>query len=162
MLTTVAGRRWMIGHGLRLVVMKCSKSTEYHVALRKATSLAINKGIQEGLEAGFEHGKVDRSLAKVEAYDFGIEAKYVEVVHDLENVSFSLLDQLEALKDAPIEPLMPSLKLEGSHGKDDPTLEFRKLQPVFDKVTVPVYYKRGGSRDPGSISHEILLSNVWP
>ncbi|GKA57300.1 RNA-directed DNA polymerase [Tanacetum coccineum] len=162
MLTTVSGRRWMIRHGLCLVVMKCNESTEYRVTLRKATSLAINKGIQEGLEAGVEHVKVDRSLAKVKAYDFGIEAKYVEVVHDLESVSFSLFDQLEALKDAPIEPFMSSLKLEGSHGKDDPTLEFRKLQPIFDKVTVLVYYERGGSRDPGPISHEILLSNVWP
>nr|GEW26837.1 transposase (putative), gypsy type [Tanacetum cinerariifolium] len=50
MLTIVAGRRWVIGHGLRLMVMKCSESSEYHSMLGKVISIAINKGIQEGLE----------------------------------------------------------------------------------------------------------------
>nr|GEY18361.1 cold-regulated 47 [Tanacetum cinerariifolium] len=49
LLTPVAGRRWMIGHSACLVVMKCSESTDYHVALGKVISMAINKGIQEGL-----------------------------------------------------------------------------------------------------------------
>ncbi|GJX07972.1 hypothetical protein Tco_0195904 [Tanacetum coccineum] len=36
MLTDVADRRWMIGHGLRLAFMKCSQSLEYQSALSKA------------------------------------------------------------------------------------------------------------------------------
>nr|GEW93070.1 hypothetical protein [Tanacetum cinerariifolium] len=60
--------------------------------------MAINKGIQEGLEAGIEHRKVGRSLAEVEAYDSGVGAAYVAAC--------------------------------------------------------------GGSRDPDSISHEILLSDT--
>nr|GEU52070.1 transposase (putative), gypsy type [Tanacetum cinerariifolium] len=114
----------------------------------------------EGLEAGIEHGKANRSLAEVEAYDSEIEAKYVVVVHELENVSFSLLDQLEILKYSPFELLMSSLMLEGDHGEDDPTPEFCKLQPVCSQVTVLVYYECGGSRDPGSISYEVLLSDA--
>ncbi|GKC07827.1 hypothetical protein Tco_0999437 [Tanacetum coccineum] len=66
---------------------------------------------EEGLEAVIEHGRAGRSLAAVEAYDSRVEAKYVAVVQD------------------------------------------------WDNVTVPVYYERGGSKDPGSISHEILLSD---
>nr|GFB99638.1 hypothetical protein [Tanacetum cinerariifolium] len=139
MLIGVTGRRWMIG---------------------MAISMAINKGIQEGLEAGIEHGKANRSLAEVEAYDSEIEAKYVVVVHELENVSFSLLDQLEVLKDSPLELLMSSLTLEGDHDEDDPTSEFCKLQPVSIQVTVLVYYECSGSRDPRSISHEVLLSDA--
>ncbi|GJZ08883.1 hypothetical protein Tco_0543166 [Tanacetum coccineum] len=112
------------------------------------------------LEADIEHGKANRSLTEVEAYDSGVKAKYVAAVHELENVSFSLLDQLESLMDSHLELLKSSLKLEGDHGEEDPTLEFCKLQPVSDQVTMPVYYERGGSRDPGSISHEILLSDA--
>nr|GEV82021.1 transposase (putative), gypsy type [Tanacetum cinerariifolium] len=111
----VAGRRWMIRHGLCLVVMKCSQSTEYHDALGRSIYMAINKGIQEGLEAGVEHGKAGRSLAKLEAYDSGVEGGYVSAVNELDNVSFSLLDQLEALKDSPLELVMSSLTLEGDH-----------------------------------------------
>ncbi|GKA17828.1 hypothetical protein Tco_0697665, partial [Tanacetum coccineum] len=40
-------------------------------------SMAINKGIQQGLEAGVVHGKAGRSLPQIEAYDPEIEAKYV-------------------------------------------------------------------------------------
>ncbi|GJS90486.1 hypothetical protein Tco_0773122 [Tanacetum coccineum] len=104
---------------------------------RKVIYMAINNGIQEGLEACIEHGRAGRSLAAVEAYDSGVEAKYVAAVHNLENVSFPLLDQLEALKDSPLELLMSSLTLEGSYIEDDPTPKFRK-----------------------SISHEILLSDA--
>ncbi|GKG37187.1 hypothetical protein Tco_0447360, partial [Tanacetum coccineum] len=89
-----------------------------------------------------------------------VAAEYVIAVNELENVSFPLLDQLEALKDSPLELLMSSLTLEGDHGEEDLTPEFRKLQLVSYQVTVSVYYEHGGSRDPRSISHEILLSNA--
>ncbi|GJV46456.1 hypothetical protein Tco_1430992, partial [Tanacetum coccineum] len=113
MMTAMAGRRWMIGHGLCLAMMKCS------------------------LEAGVEHGKVGRSLVELEAYDSRVVSKYVSAVNELKNVSFPLLDQLEALKE--LELLMSSLMLERGHGDEDPTLEFR--------------------RRPDSICHEILLSD---
>ncbi|GKD51264.1 hypothetical protein Tco_1280240 [Tanacetum coccineum] len=35
MLTIVAGRRWVIGHGFRLAFMKCCQSLDYHTALAK-------------------------------------------------------------------------------------------------------------------------------
>ncbi|GKA99971.1 hypothetical protein Tco_0827965 [Tanacetum coccineum] len=77
MLTAIVRRRWFIGHGIRLVVMKCAQSSECRSALGKfggvTISLAINKGIQQGLEAKVEHGKAGRSLAQVEAYDPDVE-----------------------------------------------------------------------------------------
>ncbi|GJV49523.1 hypothetical protein Tco_1439735 [Tanacetum coccineum] len=105
MLKAVARRRWMIGHGLRLAVMKCSQSTE--------------------------------SLVELEAYDSRVEVGYVSAVNELKNVSFSLLDKLKPLKNSLLELLMPSLTLEGDHGEEDPTHEFRILG-----------------------SHEILLSDA--
>ncbi|GJZ11178.1 hypothetical protein Tco_0545937 [Tanacetum coccineum] len=42
-LTTIAGRRWILGHGLKLAVMKCLQSPKYLVALRGAIGRAINK-----------------------------------------------------------------------------------------------------------------------
>ncbi|GKG58367.1 hypothetical protein Tco_0592146, partial [Tanacetum coccineum] len=55
LLTVVAGRRWVIGHDMRLAIMKCAQSVECRSALWKVISMAINKGIQEGLSAGIEH-----------------------------------------------------------------------------------------------------------
>nr|GEW84211.1 transposase (putative), gypsy type [Tanacetum cinerariifolium] len=43
MLTAIVGRRWVIGHGLRLAVMKCSESTELRQALTDVVSAEIAK-----------------------------------------------------------------------------------------------------------------------
>ncbi|GJV42456.1 hypothetical protein Tco_1420896 [Tanacetum coccineum] len=159
MLTAIARQRWILGHGIRLAVMKCAQSSECHFTLGKVISLAINKGIQQGLEAGIEHGKAGRSLAQVETYDPEVENKYVAAVGEFENVSFSLLEELEALKDSPLAFIMSALTLEGDA---DSTPELRKLQPSLDQVTIPVYYESDGSRGFGSISHEMLLSDAIP
>ncbi|GJW63362.1 hypothetical protein Tco_0115246, partial [Tanacetum coccineum] len=52
MLTAIAGRRWVVGHGFRLAVYKCAHSVECRSSLGKVILMAINKGIQQVLEAG--------------------------------------------------------------------------------------------------------------
>nr|GEY01724.1 hypothetical protein [Tanacetum cinerariifolium] len=51
-----AGRRWVIGRGLRLAVMKCDESLESRQAFADAVSAGIAKGLSEGLRHGLEHG----------------------------------------------------------------------------------------------------------
>nr|GEX80156.1 hypothetical protein [Tanacetum cinerariifolium] len=84
MFTTMAGRRWILSHGIRLA---------------------------EGLEVGIEHGKSGRTLAQVEAYDPGVKDDFVSAVTDFENVSFGLLDQLESLTDSPLASIISALVL---------------------------------------------------
>ncbi|GKF92607.1 hypothetical protein Tco_0279326, partial [Tanacetum coccineum] len=128
MLTAIAGRRLVLGHGIRLAVMKCAQYSELE--------------------------KADRALAQVEAYNPEIESKYVAAVREFENVSFSLLEELETLKDSPLDLIMSALTLEGDANS---TPELRKLQLSLDQVTVHVYSESSGSRGPSSISHEMLL-----
>nr|GFC82195.1 hypothetical protein [Tanacetum cinerariifolium] len=49
MLTAIAGRRWVIGHGLRLATMKCAESLEMRLAFTDVVSARIAKGMSEGL-----------------------------------------------------------------------------------------------------------------
>ncbi|GKA40789.1 hypothetical protein Tco_0733382 [Tanacetum coccineum] len=125
--------------------------------LGNVISLAINKGIHQVLEAEIEHGKAGRSLAQVEAYDTDVENKYVAAVTDFKNVSFSLLEELEALKDSLLALIMSALTLEGDA---DSTPKLRKLQPSLDQVTIPVYSKSSGSRGSSYISNKMLLSDA--
>nr|GEX76312.1 putative reverse transcriptase domain-containing protein [Tanacetum cinerariifolium] len=60
MLTATAGRRWVIGRGLRLAVMKCGM--------------------------GFEHGQAQRSLESIEAYDSEAKAKFVAALQDIRDL----------------------------------------------------------------------------
>ncbi|GJZ48899.1 hypothetical protein Tco_0603089, partial [Tanacetum coccineum] len=55
-LTTLAGRRWFLTHGIQLAVLKCFKSPEYQGILGHALGRAMDFGMQEGLKAGYEHG----------------------------------------------------------------------------------------------------------
>ncbi|GKC30421.1 gypsy type transposase, partial [Tanacetum coccineum] len=90
MLTAIAGRRWVIGHGLRLAVMKCAESTKLRQAFANVVSTRIAKGMSEGLKYGVEHGKAGLELTAVEAYDPEADNKYVAVLHNLKDLNYPL------------------------------------------------------------------------
>ncbi|GJT56398.1 hypothetical protein Tco_0991452 [Tanacetum coccineum] len=119
MLTAIAGRRWVIEHGLRLAVLKCAESME----LRQAFADVVSAGIAK---------------AAIEAYDPEAETKYVAALHALKNLKYPLVDQLEKLKDAPIDLIMASLYLESDSGEDAPQW-IRELRPSSSQLKIPVY-----------------------
>ncbi|GJV68770.1 hypothetical protein Tco_1484279 [Tanacetum coccineum] len=60
---------WLMTHGIQLALLKCLKSSEYQGILGHALGRAVDLGMQEGLEAGYEHGVAGRSLFVVDAYN---------------------------------------------------------------------------------------------
>ncbi|GJW05578.1 gypsy type transposase, partial [Tanacetum coccineum] len=62
-----ARRRWLLAHGMRLLMAKCLNSSEYMEALENAFGRATEKGMKEGLAAGIEHGQAGRCLNDLEA-----------------------------------------------------------------------------------------------
>ncbi|GJT41285.1 hypothetical protein Tco_0941150 [Tanacetum coccineum] len=62
-----------------------------------------------------------RDLAAVEAYDPEANSKYVKALQDLKDLKYPLVDQLEKLKDAPMELIMASLHLESDSEEDAPS-----------------------------------------
>ncbi|GJR92467.1 hypothetical protein Tco_0264641 [Tanacetum coccineum] len=117
MLTVIAGRRWVIGHGLHLAVMKCAESAELRQAFADVASTRIAKGMSKGLKHVVEHGKASLDLEVIEAYDLEADNKYVAALHALRDLKYPMVDQLESLKDAPIDVIMASLYLESDSGK---------------------------------------------
>nr|GFC66854.1 hypothetical protein [Tanacetum cinerariifolium] len=49
--------QWVIGHGLRLAMMKCAESLEMRQAFVHVVSAGVAKGMSEGLKHGVEHGR---------------------------------------------------------------------------------------------------------
>ncbi|GKE36862.1 hypothetical protein Tco_1460267 [Tanacetum coccineum] len=127
-LTAISRRRWILTHGLKLVILKCLQSPEYCHALGMAIGCAVNKGIQDGLRAWVDHGKAGRDLFVVEAYDPSAEAKYVKAVNSLGAVDFPLLSKLKSKKDASIVDLMDSVRLEG------PLVEIPKAEDLLPSL----------------------------
>ncbi|GKC66516.1 hypothetical protein Tco_1099114 [Tanacetum coccineum] len=135
-LTTIAGRRWILSRGLKLVLAKCLSSPEYLSAMGEAIGRAIDKGMQDGLVAGIEHGTAGRSITDVAAFNPSAEGDYVVAINALQGVSFPLLAQLEANKDASMADIMDLLRLEGPAAE---TSEAGQLQPSLDQLMIPIH-----------------------
>nr|GEX83164.1 JmjC domain-containing protein [Tanacetum cinerariifolium] len=146
MLTVIDGRRWIIEHGLRLAVMKCAESIELRQVFADVVSVEIAKGMSKGLKHGVEHEKAKVDLVAIEAYD-------------AEDLKYPLVDQLEKLKDAPINVIMASLFLESDSGEDAPQW-IRELRPNSSQLKISVYPEVRSPKDPWSFKDEILLEDA--
>ncbi|GJX97883.1 hypothetical protein Tco_0353681 [Tanacetum coccineum] len=139
LLNVVAGRRWLLTHGMKLLMAKYLNSTKYMEALEHAFGRAIEKGMQEGLAAGIEHGQAGRCLTDLEAYIPSMEVDFNSVVRDLRDLDFPLLQELSDKKDASTWDVMDLLCL------DDTVVEalgMTDLQPDVSQLMVPVHHKQ--------------------
>nr|GFB08995.1 hypothetical protein [Tanacetum cinerariifolium] len=140
MLTAIAGRMWVIGYGLRLAMMKCAESLEMRQAFADVVSAGVAKGMSEGLKHG---GK----------------AKFAAALQSLKDLKYHLLDQLEGLRDAPMDVIMASLYLEDDTGEDAPQF-IRDLRPSSSQLTIPVYPEVCDPRNPWACKEEIGLADA--
>ncbi|GJU27036.1 hypothetical protein Tco_1165657 [Tanacetum coccineum] len=154
MLTAIAGRRWVIGHGLRLAVMKCAESMELRQVFANVVFAGIAKGMSEGLRHGVEHGKAKLDLAAVEAYDPKADDKFTTALQALKDLEYPLVDQLERLKDAPIDLVMASLHLKSDTGEDAPQF-IRDLSPSSSQLKIPVYPEKKKKSRVVCRTHEV-------
>nr|GFA95263.1 reverse transcriptase domain-containing protein [Tanacetum cinerariifolium]GFA95271.1 reverse transcriptase domain-containing protein [Tanacetum cinerariifolium] len=82
--TTIAGRRWILSRGLRLILAKCLSSPEYLSVMGEAISCAIDNGMQDGLAAGIEHEIAERSITDVAAFNPSAENDYIAAINALQ------------------------------------------------------------------------------
>ncbi|GJW19408.1 hypothetical protein Tco_0026844 [Tanacetum coccineum] len=139
LLNAIARWRWLLTHGMKLLMAKCLNSTEYMEALGNAFGCAIEKGMQEGSAAGIEHGQAGRCLSDLEAYNPSAEVDFNYVVCDLRGLDFPLLRELSAKKDASTWDVMDLLRLDNVVAK---VLGITDLQPDVGQLMVPVHHKQ--------------------
>ncbi|GKG47998.1 hypothetical protein Tco_0509883, partial [Tanacetum coccineum] len=70
-----------------------------------------------------------------------------------------MVDQLEKLRDAPMELIMTSLHLESDTGEDAPQW-IRDIRPSTSQLKIRVYPEVGNPRDPWAIKEEILQEDA--
>nr|GEX47011.1 hypothetical protein [Tanacetum cinerariifolium] len=146
-LTAITGRRWEIGHGLHLAVMKYEESTKLRRAFADIMSVGIAKGMSEGRKNEVKHGKANLSLEAIEAYDPEAEAKYITAFHALKDLKYPIVDQLGSLKDASMDVIMASLHLKSDTGDDAPQW-IRELHPSSSQLLILVYPEARDPTDP--------------
>ncbi|GKA21099.1 hypothetical protein Tco_0701088 [Tanacetum coccineum] len=110
-------------------------------AIAVAPRLLGTACMSEGLKYGVEHGKAGRDLADIEAYDPEANSKLIKALQDLKDLKYLMVDQLEKLRDAPMELIMASLHLESDTGEDAPQW-IRDLRPSTSQLKIPVYLEK--------------------
>nr|GFB89589.1 hypothetical protein [Tanacetum cinerariifolium] len=112
-----------------------------------------------GLKVSNEHLSQRVAALQEQAYDPEAEAKFVAALESLKDLKFSLMDQLEGLKDAPMDVIMAVLYLESDTGGDAPQY-IRDLRPSSSQLTIPVYPEVRDPRNPWACKEEIALADA--
>ncbi|GKF31312.1 hypothetical protein Tco_0101110 [Tanacetum coccineum] len=137
-LTALAGRRWLLIHGMELAMVKCLKSPEYQGILGHALGRAVDYGMQEGLATGHKHGTAETPLSAVVAYNpETAKNNYLDAVRALEEADFPLIPLLKSKKDSGMDEVLDCFLLDGPLAN---LPEAAYLQPCLDQLSVPIYY----------------------
>ncbi|GJU57128.1 hypothetical protein Tco_1234894 [Tanacetum coccineum] len=156
-LTLLAGRRWLLTHVIQLALLKCLKYSKYQGILGYALDRAVDFGMQEGLEAGHEHGVAGRSLSMVDAYNSEVAStNYVNAVKALEDAYFPLVDLLKSKKDAGMDEVLDCFLLDGPLA-ELPEAAF--LQPCIEQLSIPIHHV-GNNMAVEETSLSFALMNV--
>nr|GEV45224.1 hypothetical protein [Tanacetum cinerariifolium] len=131
----------------------------YPHMLTAIAAAGIAKGMSEGLRHGVEHGQAKLNVESIEAYDPEAEIKFVEALQALKDLKYSLMDQLEGLKDAHIDVIIAALYLESDTG-DDASQYICDLRPSSSQLTIPVYPEVRDPRNPWAYREEMLLADA--
>ncbi|GJU54533.1 hypothetical protein Tco_1228247 [Tanacetum coccineum] len=125
--------------------------------LGHALGRAVDFGMQEGLEAGHEHGVAGRSLSVVDAYNPEVaSADYVNAVRALEDAHFPLVDLLKSKKDARMDEVLDCFLLDGPLAE---LPEAASLQPCIEQLSIPIHHA-GDKTAVGETSLSFALMNV--
>ncbi|GJV11305.1 hypothetical protein Tco_1352846 [Tanacetum coccineum] len=111
------GEDGLLNHGIEALLWLCVLIQIGHKeALGHAFGRAIEKGMQEGLAAGIEHGQAGRCLTDLEAYIPSAEDDFNSAIRDLRDLNFPLLQELSDKKDASTWDIMDLLRLDDEPG----------------------------------------------
>ncbi|GJU16759.1 hypothetical protein Tco_1144725 [Tanacetum coccineum] len=153
--TTLTGKRWFLTHGIQLAVLKCFKSPEYQGILGHVLGRAVDFGMQEGLEAGFEHGVAGTQLFAVGAYNpEAAMTNYLDSVRALEDVDFPLVKFLKSKKDVGMDEVLDCFILDGPLAD---LLKAAHLQPCLEQLSIPIHHS-----DDKAVVGETSLSFALP
>nr|GEW01423.1 hypothetical protein [Tanacetum cinerariifolium] len=129
------------------------------ICSQPSQAVGIAKGMSEWLKHVVEHGHAQRMIESLEAYDPEAEAKFAAALQSLKDLKLPLLNQLEGLKDAPMDVIMASLYLEDDTGDDAPQF-IRDLRPSSSQLAIPVYPEVRDPRNPWACTEEIKLADA--
>ncbi|GJW42933.1 hypothetical protein Tco_0071732 [Tanacetum coccineum] len=111
MLSTIAERRWLISHGLRLAAMSTLESQEVRQSFGDVVKCALARGKAEAVEELHERRLLTVPAAQVPGYNQKAYEELVAAMEAMKLLELPHIAQLERDQDYPIGVIMTGLTL---------------------------------------------------
>ncbi|GJY16853.1 hypothetical protein Tco_0387275 [Tanacetum coccineum] len=157
MLSTIAERRWLISHGLRLAAMSTLESQEVRQSFGDVVKCALARGKAEAVEELHEQKLLTVSAAQVPGYNENAYEELVAAMEAMKLLELPQIAQLERDQDYPIDVIMAGLTLarhatEGAEAQPD-----YFLKPDVAQLQVPIFASPRDILNPFALEKEIPL-----
>ncbi|GJW53941.1 hypothetical protein Tco_0098026 [Tanacetum coccineum] len=157
MLSSIAERRWLISHGLRLAAMSTLESQEVKQSFGDVVKCALARGKAEAVEELHEKKLLTVSVVQVPGYNDNAYEELVAAMEAMKLLELPHIAQLERDQDYPIGVIMAGLTLarhasEGAEGQPD-----YFLKPDVAQLQVPIFSRPRDILNPFALEREIPL-----
>ncbi|GJW53224.1 hypothetical protein Tco_0097309 [Tanacetum coccineum] len=157
MLSTIAERRWLISHGLRLAAMSTLESQEVRQSFGDVVKCALARGKAEAVEELHERRLLTVPAAQVPGYNQKAYEELVAAMEAMKLLELPHIAQLERDQDYPIDVIMAGLTLarhatEGAEAQPD-----YFLKPDAAQLQVPIFACPRDILNPFALEKEIPL-----
>ncbi|GJU20411.1 hypothetical protein Tco_1153753 [Tanacetum coccineum] len=157
MLSTIAERRWLISHGLRLAVMSTLESQEVRQSFGDVVRCALARGKVEAVEELHEKKLLIVPVAQVPGYNQKAYEELVAAMEAMKLLELPHIAQLERDQDYPIDVIMAGLSLarhatEGAEAQPD-----YFLKPDVAQLQVPIFASPSDILNPFVLEKEVPL-----
>ncbi|GJU16351.1 hypothetical protein Tco_1144317 [Tanacetum coccineum] len=157
MLSTIAERRWLISHGLRLAAMSTLESQEVRQSFGDVVKCALARGKAEAMEELHEKKLLTVPAAQVPGYNQKAYEELVAAMNAMKLLELPHIAQLERDQDYPIDVIMAGLTLarhatEGAEAQPD-----YFLKPDVAQLQVPIFASPRDILNPFALEKEVPL-----
>ncbi|GJU43631.1 hypothetical protein Tco_1200897 [Tanacetum coccineum] len=157
MLSTIAERRWLISHGLRLAAMSTLESQEVRQSFGDVVKCALARGKAEAVEELHEKKLLTVPAAQVPGYNQKAYEELVAAMEAMKLLELPHIAQLERDQDYPIDVIMAGLTLarhatEGAEAQPD-----YFLKPDVSQLQVPIFASPRDILNPFALEKEVPL-----
>ncbi|GJV28802.1 hypothetical protein Tco_1385250 [Tanacetum coccineum] len=157
MLSTIAERRWLISHGLRLAAMSTLESQEVRQSFGDVVKCALARGKAEAVEELHEKRLLTVPAAQVPGYNQKAYEELVAAMEAMKLLELPHIAQLEHDQDYPIGVIMAGLTLarhatEGAEAQPD-----YFLKPDVAQLQVPIFASPRDILNPFALEKEVPL-----
>jgi hypothetical protein len=157
LVSSIAERRWLISHGLRLAALSTLESQEVIEEFGDVVQCTLAHGKAQAVEELHESKLLKVPVAQVPGYNADAYDELVAAMEEMKLLDLPHIAQLERDQDYPIGVIMEGLTLARHTAKDAEAQPDYFLKPDVSQLQVPIFARPRNILNPFALEKEIPL-----